>query len=109
MIIYKLTDFNTDKTFIGVIVTSDTKKPDKKIEEELNYIRMFRDFKIDPKLKELLRNSQLENVGIKLLSTPKSFMQAMIEEKLYIRKYKSLKPHGYNQVPILETLMNWNK
>lgn len=108
MIIYKLTDSTTEKSFIGVIVTSDTKKPEQKIEEELEYIRVFREFKIDPKLKELLRGSQPE-IDVQLLSTPKSFMQAMIEEKLYIRKYQTLKPNGYNQVPILETLMNWNK
>lgn len=109
MIVYKLTDFDTDKTFIGVVVTSDTKSPDKKVEEELNYIAKFRTFKIDPSLKELLRTSQLSSVGVKILSTPKSMLQAMIDEKLYISKYNSMVPNGFNQVHIIETLMNWNK
>lgn len=109
MIIYKLTHVNTGKTFIGVIITTATKNLDKVVDQEVRYLRDFREFKINPKLKKALKSYGVGDFTTEILSTTKSLTSAMIEEKLYIGKYKALKPNGFNQVPMIETLIKRTK
>lgn len=107
MVIYKLTHVETGKNFIGVVITTATKNLDKVVEREVDYLRDFREFKIPKGLKRKLKKG--EDFEWNVLSTTKSLTSAMIEEKLYIGKYKALKPNGFNQVPMIETLIKRTK
>lgn len=109
MVIYKLTHVNTGKHFIGVIITTATKNLERIVDQEVKYIRDFREFKISPKLKKALKSYGVGDFTTEILSTTKSLTSAMIEEKLYIGKYKALEPDGFNQVPIVETLIKRTK
>lgn len=107
MIIYKLTHKPSGKNFIGVIVTGKKKTEkeiSKAIDNEVNYLRDFRTFKISPELKKKLKSD--DEFTIKLLSTPRSMTKALIEERLYIHKYDALKPNGFNVAPYLTAIKN---
>lgn len=104
MIIYKMTNHNTDKSFIGIVITPEKKKLAEKIAEEIKYIRDFRRFQIDPKLKKDL-SEDMENLDFEVLSTPKSLSAAMLDEKLYINMHNTMTPDGYNKVCMVETLI----
>lgn len=104
MIVFKFTNHNTDKSFVGTIITPEEKNPESKILPEIKYIRDFRTFKISKQLKKDLADD-IENLEWEILSTPKTLLSAMIDEKLYISKYDTLHPNGYNTCSIIETLI----